>query len=443
MKTWRSILSFGTVLTIFCCLWQWDCSRNSATTKQQPPIIIIGLDGAEWDIVLWLLEQGRLPTIRDLMLSGSYGMLNTHRPSLSPILWTTIGTGKTPQKHGIKGFVRVKPDGSQSGLYTNSDRKTKAFWNIFSDYKRSVYCIGWFLTFPVEPINGVMVAQTNSLKLNEIQDSSHPGIQGQIYPPERQQELMDVIADADRETSALIQNLIQNQKPHPATTDKLERIRWAFRADTIYEKIALKLLQSGKVPDVTAIYFGGIDSVSHMFWHFMERRPKDPLSGFSETEIRNAAEIIPRYYDHIDKRIQNLLQQYPREKTVIIVSDHGHTYSGHTNGPPAFLVAAGSGIRKMSSTDPSQLKRSDLQTIGSILDITPTLLEIANLPLGLDMQGRVLKQLIEPSFLARKRTEPVPTHDTAQWQASRPKLAPGNEIDPERLEQLRALGYIN
>ena len=444
MKIWRSTLGFVMVIVISCCLWLSHCRHSNAATKQQVPIIIIGLDGAEWDVVLWLLEQGRLPTIRDLMIHGSYGRLNTYRPSLSPILWTTIGTGKTPQLHGIEGFVRVKQDESEPSIpYTNSDRKTKAFWNIFSDYKRSVYCIGWYMTFPVEPIHGVMVAQPNTLKANGLQASSHPEIQGYIYPPERQQELMDVIADADRETSALIQNLLQNQKPNAVVTEKLEKIRWMYRSDMIYEKVALKLLQRGKVPDVTAIYFGGIDASSHMFWHFMEPRPQDLLSGISEAEIRNAGEIIPRYYELMDKRIHNLLQRYPQEKTVIILSDHGHRYSGHTMAPPAFFVAAGSGIRKMSNTDPSKLKRSDLQRIGSIMDITPTLLELANIPLGLDMQGRVLKQLIEPSYLARKRAEPVPTHDTTQWKASRPRLKPGNDIDPERLEQLRALGYVN
>ena len=80
--------------------------------------------------------------------------------------------------------------------------------------------------------------------------------------------------------------------------------------------------------------------------------------------------------------------------------------------------------------------------VGSVLDITPTLLTLKRVPVGEDMDGKVLNQILHPELLSQQRASSVPSHDTPQWRAARPKLQPGQDVDPEREEQLRALGYI-
>ena len=114
---------------------------------------------------------------------------------------------------------------------------------------------------------------------------------------------------------------------------------------------------------------------------------------------------------------------------------------GHGDGdPPGVFVAAGAGIRKMKGTNaPGRLTKEALAVVGSVRDVTPTLLAI---PIGEDMDGRVLTDLLDPAFLAAHPIRRVSTHDTEAWLASRPKAVTAAPDEEKRREQLRALGYV-
>ena len=108
-----------------------SASNTDASPRRHHPILLIGLDGVEWAVVLEMLHQDRLPTIAALMQRGAYGRMSTTKPTLSPVIWTSIATGMTAGKHGIRHFIHKQEeeiDGIKR-LYTSMDRKTKAFWN--------------------------------------------------------------------------------------------------------------------------------------------------------------------------------------------------------------------------------------------------------------------------------------------------------------------------
>lgn len=427
-----------------------EAGRNPA------PVLLIGVDGFEWNVVLRMIHDGHLPQIRQLMQKGSYGFLQTLSPTTSPALWTTIATGKTPAKHGIRHFIHRAKNGEPPRLFTSHDRKTKAFWNILSDFNRSVYTVGWWITFPSEPVNGVMVAQVNTRGQIRGQivwkGTLVRGLEGQVYPPEQQDELLGIAQDTDDRLPDLMKTRFGawSQPSSQPLRDALGACQWAFRADTVYERIAFQLLSERGVPDMMAIYLGGPDVVGHRFWKYMEPGAFSPPP--PEAEVREFGRIINDYYAHVDDFIGRIRGHYPAESTIFIISDHGmHSSSGpnsrisgaHGDAPPAFFVSAGPMIRHtLPERSPETLVRSDLQVLGSILDIMPTLLLIEHIPAGLDMDGRAIGSIFDDSM----RPSPLPaitTHDTEQWMRSRPGLRPGEDVDPERLEQLRGLGYIN
>ena len=74
---------------------------------------IIGLDGADWNILDPLIEAGALPNIAALRDESAWGVLLSDEPMLSPILWTSIATGKTPDQHGVTWFMSDAPDGTK------------------------------------------------------------------------------------------------------------------------------------------------------------------------------------------------------------------------------------------------------------------------------------------------------------------------------------------
>ncbi len=121
-------------------------------------VLLIGWDAADWKVIRPLVEQGKMPHTCALIERGVMGDLATLHPVLSPMLWTTIATGKRPYKHGILGFSEPTPDGAGVQPVTQYGRTTKAIWNILNQQGLRSHVIGWWPSHPVEPINGVMVS---------------------------------------------------------------------------------------------------------------------------------------------------------------------------------------------------------------------------------------------------------------------------------------------
>jgi len=67
--------------------------------------LIIGIDGATWDIIDRLADQGRLPNLKKLAGNGVRARLRSIPPFVSPVLWTTIASGKNSDKHGIEHML--------------------------------------------------------------------------------------------------------------------------------------------------------------------------------------------------------------------------------------------------------------------------------------------------------------------------------------------------
>jgi len=78
--------------------------------ESRPKVIVIGLDGATWDLIKPWADEGKLPTFKYLMENGAWGILESTIPPLSPSAWVSIYTGCKPSKHGIFGFVKRKED---------------------------------------------------------------------------------------------------------------------------------------------------------------------------------------------------------------------------------------------------------------------------------------------------------------------------------------------
>jgi len=78
-------------------------------------------------------------------------------PLLSPLIWTSIATGRRPEDHGVLDFMVDIPGGGQAPV-SGGARQTKALWEIFSDAGRSVFVAGWWATWPADQVRGAMVS---------------------------------------------------------------------------------------------------------------------------------------------------------------------------------------------------------------------------------------------------------------------------------------------
>src|SRR5262249_30478972 len=123
--------------------------------------------------------------------SGVHGNLATIYPPLSPMLWTSIATGKRAYKHGIHGFSEPLPDGSNSRPITLLSRKTKAVWNILNQKGHRSLLIAWWPSHPAEPLNGVMVSNHFENVPGEP-GKTPPPVAGSVYPSSLAETLGDL-----------------------------------------------------------------------------------------------------------------------------------------------------------------------------------------------------------------------------------------------------------
>src|SRR5205807_3144227 len=120
--------------------------------------VVFGWDAADLKIIDPLLARGEMPVLANLIANGARGNIATIYPPLSPMLCTSIATGKRAYRHGIHGFSEPLPDGSRVRPITILSRKTKAVWNSLNQTDHRSIVVGWWPSHPAEPINGVMVS---------------------------------------------------------------------------------------------------------------------------------------------------------------------------------------------------------------------------------------------------------------------------------------------
>jgi predicted AlkP superfamily phosphohydrolase/phosphomutase len=96
--------------------WQVGADAQIAAWPQPlRRVIFVGVDGADWDIIENLMAQDLLPNFAELVENGATGPLRSVKPLLSPLVWTTIATGKFPEDHGILNFTVVDPATGRKG----------------------------------------------------------------------------------------------------------------------------------------------------------------------------------------------------------------------------------------------------------------------------------------------------------------------------------------
>jgi predicted AlkP superfamily phosphohydrolase/phosphomutase len=394
-------------------------------------VLIVGIDGASLRVAATLLEEGRLPHLGAIAAQGASGLLRSAKPLISPRIWTTVATGKTPKQHGILQFL-VR-DAGQQRLYRSSDRKGHALWNIASDHELSVAVVNWWTTYPPEVVRGVMVSDHALAKqVEELErwSGAAPGEVGpSVYPEERADRTLTLLGQEHELVD--LPDPFRGNRALPAWTNpaRLSRI---LERDAAYTAVALAL-DAELRPDVLMLLLTGIDRISHTLWGALESQEiYPPTLRMNEDQQRAARAALEQTYVYTDALIGRLLAGYGPDDLVMVLSDHG--FEGmHTRGTTTgnhrtdkaldgVLFARGRGIAAGTSTEGA-----------GIADITPTVLAWLGLPLGADMEGAPL------AVLDVKTVAEIETHDRDNIQ--RLDGLPSGR-DPEILRELEGLGYI-
>jgi predicted AlkP superfamily phosphohydrolase/phosphomutase len=259
-----------------------------------PPVVVIGLDGADFDLLLPWLEAGELPNLAAFLDGAAVGELETVYPILSPVCWTSAVTGVNPGKHGIFDFQKMVPGSEEPIIETAEYRRALPIWMLLSDEGHRVAAVNVPMTYPPDPVRGVMI-------------SGFPFPSGDVnltYPPELQQELGDYPIDylgltgTGRNTEQLFADFQHGME---------------VRGD-----IAVDYLRSGRY-DFMWVVFTAPDKVQHLFWKYME--PDHPNYDAAEAE-RWGSGILDLWKAQ-DEVLGRMLAELPEDAVVLMLSDHG------------------------------------------------------------------------------------------------------------------------
>jgi tetratricopeptide (TPR) repeat protein len=410
--------------------------------SEKKKVLVIGWDAAEWKVIMPLIQQGKMPAFARLMSRGVHGKLQTLDPPLSPMLWTSIATGFRADTHGIGGFIEPTPDGENLRPVTSTSRKVKAIWNILNQegYKSNV--VAWWPSNPAEPINGVMVSNLYQIATKPLNEEWEMP-KGTVHPEELTEMMKEFRIHPHQINLNQVLPFIPNLKDNiPLRSDQRTTnvIKNMANAGTIHSASCHLLEKSDW--DFMAIYHDAIDHFSHVAMrYFPPRRPEIPEQDFND--FQHVIEAAYLFHDRMLARMMSLIDE--ENTTVLLISDHGF-HCDHQrplyipkepsgpaveHSPYGIFVMAGPGI-----------KNDGRQISGlSVLDITPTLLHHMELPVGKDMEGKVLHACFEKAREVNwiESWEQVPgdagMHDSLlredPWAAQ------------EALQQLVELGYID
>jgi predicted AlkP superfamily phosphohydrolase/phosphomutase len=254
-------------------------------------LLIIGFDGATFDLIRPWVEEGYLPNLGALMQGGVHGDLLSTLPPVTSPAWPTFMTGCNPGKHGVFDFIQ--PHGENFTLVNATRIRQPTIWQRLSDAGYRVGVINVPVTYPPAAIDGFMISGLLSPNTGQVSEPENllrryepecgpyrvaPNVQ---YKPGIESEFIDDLTD-----------LIHT------------RGKWA-----------LKLMEEEQ-SDVLMVHFIAMDLMKHALWRFMDHSHPRFEPGPYEHAIRDGYRLVDEY-------IGRLMEKLPGDATTLVMSDHG------------------------------------------------------------------------------------------------------------------------
>ncbi|MBU0638839.1 MAG: alkaline phosphatase family protein [Planctomycetes bacterium] len=261
--------------------------------------LIIGLDGATFDVLDPLIDAGRMPNFKRLIDEGVSGVLMSTKPPITPAAWTTFMTGKGPGRHGILDFEKFDVKAHTLTFNSTYEIREKTLWEILSDKGLRVGSINLPMTYPPKPVNGFVISGFET-----------PSVDAEFtWPPDLKKDILREIPDYDYRT---------NWRRKAFGGDALLAENLGYISRSFEQGWHLTHYCGEKYGwEVLMVLFKFVDNLQHKAWRYLDPRTCDRYPRRAEM----AAECFTRLDDVLGK-----LFAYADEHnaTVLIMSDHGH-----------------------------------------------------------------------------------------------------------------------
>lgn len=393
-------------------------------------VAVFALDGADWALLRELMIDQRLPNISALVSGGASASVQTIQPTVSPMIWTTVATGLTPDRHGVIDFI----DRQHHGPVDAYSRRAPAVWDIADAFGRQAIVADWWTAWPPSQKSSSIFYDA---PVGLVHDAVYPAALAQradaldVPPPTieyAQARRFLNISDAE-----WANGLKNPNDPISVFRDTLAKT-WSDH------RVAINLYNDerrrGRDPMLTMVSFEGTDVVNHLFAPFHPPYRE----GVSNESFRKFWPAVANYYAEIDRLIGEWMGVLPKDTTVILVSGYGFRWekdrprtvpagraslADHRN--PGIFIAYG----------PHVAPGRGFQM--SVYDVTPTILTLLGLPKSLEMPGTLAKF----AFRDIAALTSVRVISYGEFAGERP-LATNARIDPKGYQQaLLSVGHLS
>jgi len=240
-------------------------------------VLIIGLDGATFNIIQPLLNKNNLPFFKKLTQQGSYGVVESNLPLNSAANWASLFTGKNPGKHNIYDYLTYDNQSYQPKLITNQSLKSNLIWNIANQYDlRTILLNAPVASYP-EPLNGIMVS-------------------GMITPLDQRYAYPDTIAEELQEENYLVDSAFARNLDSEIYFDQI--MKTLMKQERTFEKLI-----NNHPWDLAILTLNALSKAQHDFW--------------------NEKDKIDALYIQIDSFLNNIYKSLDQNTYVLVVSHHG------------------------------------------------------------------------------------------------------------------------
>ena len=310
--------------------------RSAEARPQGLRFALVGVDGADWDLMEPLLARGDLPNLRAIKESGAWGRLETLRPTLSPAIWTSMVTGKRPRRHGVLDFTTRRLRGVEESLpglhplnrlgfpfllarleaagqifeapITSFMRRVPAFWNVAAARGSPVSVVNWWGTWPAEPVVGDVVSER--AYYHELLHRGQAAAEGGLtHPEDLYAEVAPLIVLPDdvtlADTQAFMDVTAAEFEPmrvkHPSRlTGIANEFTYFLSTFATEERLALHLLERSRQrygqPADLLVLFRLVDKTCHtalVYSELVDEHPGLPRNSSAATEGWSARPIAP------------------------------------------------------------------------------------------------------------------------------------------------------
>jgi predicted AlkP superfamily phosphohydrolase/phosphomutase len=314
-------------------------------------LLVIGLDGASFNVLDPLIEKGHLQNLAALIAGGARADLETTFPPITAVAWSSFMTGKNPGKHGIFEFVRLDHASKRELAVNASFRQGRAIWDLLSDAGERVVVHNFPCTYPPHSLNGLMIA--DFMTPRGRRDYTSPA---------------SLLSELEEKFGPYRLHLSQTY-----AKGNVEGVLDELFDELEYKAKVTEYLMTRYEWDAFFQYFWGTDRIQHELWHITdEAHPR-----YDPEEARLYRDRVYAYFDRVDEIVGRLVKLAGQDAIVCVASDHGfgpaHKYCSFN------IWLLQEGFLKLKRDAMTRLKRAMFN-----LGLTPELAfkVIKKLPLG-------------------------------------------------------------